>query len=297
MHVNRWMGALSVLLALGIAASAILGPLWLNVIRQHISANVESQVIGADAVSLAFVAPLALVAGLLWWRGHRLAPVIALGPAVYSVYIFFQYIAGSEFLLYDGNSEKFFPLFYGVVLLGLVVAVAGWSAIDTASLPMPDVRVRVSVAAVLLTLGVFLGLAWIRWIYDVAQGARPNELIEHPALSWLVKTMDLSFVIPASIATGVGLLMRRQVAVKMAYGLVTAFALLAASVGSMALVMTFRDDPSTEPIFVGVMFAGAAGLTVLNVNLWRSFMRHEAPAVQESARTPVIRQVMRRPTS
>lgn len=272
MRTNRIMGIASVTLGLLIAVSSILGPLWLNAIRQRISANVENQVIGADAVSLVLVAPLAILAGLLWWRGHHLAPLVALGPAIYAVYIYFQYIiAGAEYLRYDGNSERYFPLFYAIVLLGLIVAVTAWRSVDTDSLPMPGGGVRVSVAVTLLVLGTFLAFAWLKWVHDIAAGARPDEYAELPALSWLVKTMDLAFVVPVSVAAGIGLLLYHPAALKVAYGLTAAYALLAASVGSMALAMLLRDDPSAEPVFAIVLYTGAASLAVLTFALWRAF--------------------------
>lgn len=293
MQSHRLLAIASVLLGLLVAASAILGPLWLDVIRQRISENVENQVIGADAVSLALVAPLAVIAGILWWREHRLAPLVALGPAIYAVYIYFQYIlAGADYLRYEGNSESYFPLFYAVVLLGLIITVAAWRSIDTDSLPIPERLPRVSAAVVLLTLGAFLGLAWFKWVYDIAQGARPEEYAEMPALSWLIKAMDLSFLVPVSIATGVGLLLRHRAAVKAAYGLTVAYALLAASVGSMALVMTLNDDPSAQPLFAVVMFAGALALAVLTAALWRSFSEAGSPII--TLRLSVLR-ARRRP--
>jgi hypothetical protein len=275
MRVERVIGVLTVLLGLAIAVASLLGPLWLNVIRQHISANAEHQVIGADAVSLVLVAPLAVVAGILWWRGHRLGPIIALGPAVYAVYVFFQYITGSEYLLYEGNSERAFPLFYGITLSGLIVALVAWSRIDATTLPEPSQGVRRATAGVLLTLGGFLGLAWVKWVYDIVQGVRPVEYVEHPALSWLVKTMDLTIVVPATLATGIALLLRKRAGLKAAYALTTAATLLAASVGSMGLVMTLRDNPDAQPVFVVVLYAGALGLGVLTVALWRAALQEE----------------------
>jgi hypothetical protein len=295
MRANRVMGALSIVLGLGVAAASVLGPLWLDVIRQHISTNMENQVIGADLVSLALVAPLAVVAGVLWWRGHRLGPIVALGPAGYAVYVFFQYITGAEYLLYEGNSERAFPLFYLITLFGLIIALTAWSQIDAATLPEPSARVRRTTAGVLLTLGGFLGLAWVKWVYDIVQGARPVDYVEHPALSWLVKTMDLTLVMPATIATGIALLLHKRSGIKAAYALTTAATLLAASVGSMALVMTLRDDPSSQPIFAVVMYLGAAGLGTLTISLWRSALRGAHDALVETPPAGIRRWHSRHP--
>lgn len=58
----------------GVAASAILGPLGLGVIRFRTPPNMESQFVGGEIVSLIVVALLANMAGGLWLRrgcSHR----------------------------------------------------------------------------------------------------------------------------------------------------------------------------------------------------------------------------------
>ena len=58
-----------IVLGVGIGANAVLCPLALRVIRFHHSANAVNQLIGGEIVSLIVVAPLSVVAGILWMRG------------------------------------------------------------------------------------------------------------------------------------------------------------------------------------------------------------------------------------
>ena len=275
MRPHRLVSLASIALGIGIAAVAILGPLWLNVIRQHISPNVENQVVGADAVSLFVVAPLALTGGLLWWRGHGLAPSLTFGPAAYAVYIHFQYIVGSEYERYPGNSERYFALFYAIVLLGLLVALMSWSQLGAGDLPSR--RVRLSATWLLIAVSSLLGLAWIKAIADLIGGTRTTEYLEAPVLFWLVKTMDLAFVIPAAVATGVGLLRHSALAARVAAGMTCWLALMMASVAAMGVVMWLNDDPSASPLFVVVLVPAAIVMAALTVAFWgaRSGARDE----------------------
>ncbi|MCO5175453.1 MAG: hypothetical protein M9890_00515 [Thermomicrobiales bacterium] len=268
MRTDRLAGLASMALGIGIAAVALLGPLWLGKIRQHVSANVENQVVGADAISLLLVAPLAVLGGLLWWRGHPLASSLTFGPAAYAVYIHFQYMVGSEYERYPGNSERYFVLFYAIVMLGLLVSTLSWSQLSTPALPSR--RVQVLAAGLLIGVSALLGLAWITAIADVIGGTRTTEYLEAPGLFWMVKTMDLAFVIPAALATGVGLLRHSALAARVAAGLTCWLALMMASVAAMGAVMWRNDDPSASPRFVVVLAPVAAIMAVLTTTLWRT---------------------------
>ena len=66
-------------IALGLAAVALLGPLGSDVIAYHVTTTLRSQTIGLDAASLVVVTPLALGAAVLALRHPLLGPVLALG--------------------------------------------------------------------------------------------------------------------------------------------------------------------------------------------------------------------------
>jgi hypothetical protein len=75
MSAKNLVGLTSIVLGADMAANAVLGPPGLGVIESRISENMENQLIGGEIVSLLVAAPLATVVGLLWRRGHRLAPL------------------------------------------------------------------------------------------------------------------------------------------------------------------------------------------------------------------------------
>jgi hypothetical protein len=133
----RWLGAGLVVLGGGIATSALLGPLVLESIRYRVSEDMLNQITGGDAVSLAIVAPVSVVVGVLALRRHPAAPVLALGPTAYAAYMFSQLVLGAEYLELPGNNERFFPLQLGLFVLAGALAVVSWRAIDAAALRPP----------------------------------------------------------------------------------------------------------------------------------------------------------------
>ena len=114
------------LLALTMAASAILGPLVLGLLRYRTSPTTLNQLEGSDAAVLFVVVPATILAALLAARRHPAAPPLAAGIAVFALYTYAQVIIGQEYLRLPGNVERFFPLLLAVFVLAEAALVLGW---------------------------------------------------------------------------------------------------------------------------------------------------------------------------
>ena len=75
--------------------------------------------------------------GALAWRGRSAAPVLALAPALFSVYTYAQLILGNEYLQLPGNVEQVFPLLLAMFLLA--AGVAPWLELGSAQESSSDV--------------------------------------------------------------------------------------------------------------------------------------------------------------
>lgn len=270
MNAHRLTGYASLLLGLGTALSALLGPLLLGVIDFRVSENAENQVIGGELVALVLVAPVAMVAGVLWLRGSPLAPILAIGPGLFAVYTYVTFVLGAEYERYPGNNERAFPLYAVLILLGWVTATRGWSAFDATRLPPLAGGLRRLLAGLLMTIGVMFALLWTASIVDVLHGSEPpTEYTEQPVLFWLIRLLDLAFIIPLSLATGVGLLRGAPWATKPAIALIGFQTLLLASVAGMSVAMTARDDPAANPVLLVVMVGSTLALAALYLRVLR----------------------------
>ncbi len=269
---SRLAGLGSIALGAGIVVSAILGPLGLKVIRFRTSDHLVNQFIGGEVISLGVVAPMAITAGVLWMRGHRLAPPLALGPALYAVYTYTTTVLGQEYARYDGNVEKFFPLYAGLVAGGAAIAAFAWSRLDESVAPVPPDGLRRTLAGIFLGLGSFFALAWAQQIRLVITGNPPAEYGEGPTLFWLIMLLDFGFMIPALVATGLGLARRHAGAIQAAYGLSTFATCLLGSVAGMGVVMQITGDPSAEPAMLAVVAPATVGLALVTVRLLRSYV-------------------------
>lgn len=233
---------------LAIAAASLLGPLGLDLMRYRTSDTTLNQLLGSDAAALVVVAPLALAAALLALRRHPVAPLLATGIGGYALYTYAQVIIGQEYLRLPGNVERFFPLLLTVFLLAEALVVLGRRA-TPAHLPPPSPRLERAAGVTLLLVAAFLVLGQhlrpmlIAW----QDPTRLTEYASSPTPFWLVKLMDLGIIVPAAVATGIGVLRHAPWARRMMYALLTGYSCLAVSVAAMGIVMTVNGDPDASP--------------------------------------------------
>lgn len=244
--VDIWLGAALIVLGLGQALVALLGPLVAGVISYHVSTGALNQVAGGDVAGLALVAPLSVVAGILVLRDHHAGAVLAIGPAAYVAYVATQLALGGDITRYPGNSERFFPLFLGLIILAIVIAIRAWNTIDSDLLPVTTRRLDRIVGSFALVVATFLAVGLhLPGLID-AWAAQPSapEYLADPVVFWLVKLMDLGLVVPALVTLGWGTLRGAAWAQRATYGAVGWMAALGTAVAGMAIVMQVSGDPA-----------------------------------------------------
>lgn len=283
MQHERATGLASMALAVGIAANSILGPLFLGVIRIRESASMETQMLGGELTSLFLAAPLALVAGILWWRGHRLAPAVGIGPAGFAMYTYVQFILVPDYTRYDGNSERFFPLYLVLVMLGGWLVWRAWHELWSVRIANLTSNVADAFGVLLLVVNGAFAIGWIASIVLLMIDGPTAEYQAHATGFWLVRLVDLGFIIPFGLTTGVGLLIRAPWASRNAYALVGTQTLLACAVSGMAIRMWLSNDPGVSATLLAASTTSAVAFMVAYVLLMRTVARSHrvvAPATR-----------------
>jgi hypothetical protein len=268
-------------LGVGMAVNAILGPLGLGVIDSRVSDNMQNQLLGGEIVSLLLAAPVAVVAGVLWLRGSQFAPPLAIAPALYAVYTYVQFIVGPDYTRYDGNNERAFPLYLLLIVLGWAIAISAWGALGRMALPAPSLGLARILAIILIAISVLIGFAWIASIAGVISGGSvTQEYRDDPTLFWMIRLMDLGFVIPAGLMTAVGLLRHAVWSNRLTWALIGFQTLLTGSVASMAIAMEVRDDPSANPVLLTVTVVTTLALIAVSALLLRGLRQTPLPATK-----------------
>lgn len=256
------LGVALIVLGIGAAAVALVGPLGAGWLEYHVSPGAAGQARGGDVAGLVLVAPVSFIAGVLVLRRHRLGPVLALSPAAYGMYMYFQLGVSGDSARYPGNSEYFFPLLLGLfVLCGLIMLMA--VRVPAPGIGSPSRRLNRIIGVYLLLVSAFLvfGLH-LPGLLAVWRGEPTAEYLADPGLFWLVKMMDLGLIVPIAILVGILLLRTPQRVGLLRYGMTGWAALLASSVAGMAVVMQTTGDPAASGI-VTVAFSVFALLAIV----------------------------------
>jgi hypothetical protein len=259
------------ILALALLANAILGPLALGWIHWRLSPIGLNQTYGIDAAVLILVAPIALIAAWLWRARKPLAAPLALGTALFALYYGVAEVIGPDYIRYAGNNERFFLLFLVVIILGWTIAFGAWSALDPRP-PQPPRWLARSLGVVLVLGGLLLSFSWGVQLVDMAVTGRLSEAyLDAPGGFWIVRIVDLGFLAPVCLASGVGLWRNNALAIKAAFGVTAFLTMQAAAVLAMASVMLLRHDPTATPEFALALVPLFVALTALTAQLLATY--------------------------
>jgi hypothetical protein len=270
-----------------IAGSALLGPLVLDVLHYRTSASGLDQIRGTDLTALALVAPLCGWVGTLARHGHPAAPVLALAPAGYGVYVGIQLLVGNEWGHLPGNVEWFSPLLLGVIGIGGGVAVRATRALRSQVPLRWSRRLERATGVLLLAVAGFVVLGiHLPSVVDALRSSPVGvAVLQTPNAFWVVKAMDLGLVAPASLILGAGLLRGRSWARTPAAAVLGGYALLGWSVAAMAWSMVRGGAVDASAGLAVGSTAVAAAVTGYAVALYRPLFRRAqaAPAMPSVA--------------
>ena len=246
---TRAPGVALILLGLGAAAVAVLGPLVLGLLDYHASPGAIAQIKGGDVAALLLVAPVSLAAGVLVLRRHVLGAALGLGPAAYGLYMYFQLATGGDPHRYAGNLATFFPLLLVLFLLAGYVAVQAWRTLSPLDLPPGDRRVDAVAGGFLLVVAAFLVIGLhLPGLMTLWRDEPTEEYLADPGIFWVVKIMDLGLVVPLLVLVGVGLVRHSERVRLLRYAVTGWAALLGSSVAGMAVVMQVTQAPGASPL-------------------------------------------------
>lgn len=272
------------LLGIGAMAVALLGPLGLELIAYHASPGALEQVRGGDVAGLLLVAPVSLVAA--WWvaTGRTGAHALALAPASYGLYLYTQLAITGDIAQYDGNSERWFALFWVLIVTCLATLVLSGRRLTRTAPPRGHPRLERAVGWYLLVVAAFLTMGLhLPGLADAWRDSPASEeYLADPVVFWVVKVMDLAYVVPVVVAVGIGLL-RGLPWARTALAPVTGWcALLASSVAGMGVTMLVADAPGASVgLAVGFTVAAAVALG-LAVVAYRSLPTGRRPGRESS---------------
>lgn len=237
-----------------------------DLVDYPLTETLRNQTIGLDAVTLFVVAPVAVWAGFIVRRRHRLGPVLAVVVGSYAAYMYLQFVIGPNYTHYPGT----LPLQMGLSTLGGAVAIQGWKLAGQCELGPLAVRARSRHSIALFALAAFIVLRYLPAVpAAVANESIPEGSLGDPAMFWSIFLMDLGIFVPVALATAVALRRGTPWALRSHYVVVGWFGLVNLAVLAMSIVLSLNDDPHAASGQIALFGVTAAVVVAYAVRLFR----------------------------
>ena len=261
--MERLTATLNALLALLIIVGIVLGPLGFESVHFHMNRNSIVQYEGSE-VAMLVVAIGLFISAWLWLSNVQTAAAISLGLALFVIYTMVTVVMGQEYQQFpEGNAEKFFLLYAAITALAGIVVLLGVNALQGSTLNVSSRWMSITKWTLGVQAGLF-ALMWLAQITNVYRNGFSTELGETRLLFWLVKYLDLGYVIPAAFLT-LALLHHHQ---PLASTLVLAVAGFTTVMLVTIAAMTISSWLQDEPEGVLVLAAGMLVLAIPSALVW-----------------------------
>ncbi len=242
-----FIGISAVAVGCGLAAMAMMGPLWLGTIQYKTSPSAVYQFIGQDMVNLFLMAPICIIGGVMRLMKRPLAKYMLIMTPPYIIYTILSFGMGMEWShpAYTGNSEQYFFLFLGILIGGFILLFDSLGSFSgTAKGTKINTKILVPYSIIFGIFLVLFGMMWLKEVIEVMQTGTSRGYEASPLAFWLVRYFDLGFTIPLGFLS-IYLLWSRPVTgfpIQMLfYGF---FLTMGAAVNAMGLAMYLHNDPN-----------------------------------------------------
>jgi hypothetical protein len=247
------------------------GPLVTGAFDYPLTGTLRNQLVGLEVVTLVLVVPMAVWAGLLALRTHPAAPLVGFGPAAYTAYMFVQYVLGPAW----SHHTWVVLLDLAVASFGGALALWSWRLARDLPVPHPGRAVERRRGWLLLGMAAFVVLRYGGLLTGAAHRSRlAPEFADAPAFYWSIVLLDLGVVVPATVIGALALLRGHDAGRRALYAALAWFALVPASVASMALVMLARHDPAASLPTAALLTVASALFASYAVHVFRPLLRH-----------------------
>jgi hypothetical protein len=265
-----FIGIVAIATGTGLAAMAVMGPLWLEVIEYKTSPSAIYQFIGQDMVNLFIMVPVCIIGGILRLLGRDAAKYLLILTPPYLIYTILCFGMGMEWShpAYSGNSEQYFFLFLGLLIGGFLLLFDSLGQFSGSAEGRPIKTKLLLPYSILFSLFLILfGLMWVGEVFEVMHTGTSRGYEAAPLAFWLVRYFDLGFTIPLGFLS-IYLLWSRAVTgfpvQLLFYGF---FLTMGLAVNAMGLAMYLFGDPDwsleNTVVFAILLLIISAGFTLI----------------------------------
>jgi len=248
----------SALMALASAAGLVVPAVYAKE-----TASWAAQGAGQDLVNVLIVFPALAVSAWYVRTNSTRALMVWFGALIYVVYSYLMY----AFFVHFGPVFLLYVAVLGLSAFTLVGAAASLDRDELSRQWQPNLRLR-SASVVLVGIGIAFGMLWLSSIARaLVAGTAPEGVAEIGMPVNPVHVVDLAFLLPLAIVTGVAHWKRRSFGLIFATPLLVFFILMDCAIISMTYFMRARGVTASLGIvpvmIVGILISGALIIAML----------------------------------
>lgn len=252
---------LSLILFATIIVTALVG-LNLNTIYSLETINWEAQAIAQDIFNAVILAPTILVSAVLSYQKRKWAYPVWVGSLFYSIYTFSIYAFTIHFGL-------LFPVY--VFVLGLSFYVVLFSLRQQHTKQFKDYFrpgwINKFLAGLLIFFGGFFYIVWESEIFQsLNTSSVPASIVETDLLTNPVHVLDLAFLLPAMIISGILLWNKKTLGYLLAPAIMTTKILFTLTI--VLINLEFLRQGLESDLAVAIMFTAIFMLDLLTLGLF-----------------------------
>ena len=257
------LGFTSVICGITIVVLAILGPLFLNIIKYKTSQSGIWQVLGQDLANLLLLAPICIVGGVLHLKKREAAKYLLILPAITLIYTGLSYGIGQEWnhpeLTGDYNIENFFWIYLILIIGGLIMIIFTLPLFNQSDTPKFNSKAIKIYAISVIVFLVLFAMMWVKEVFEVVQfgDTVSGSYSSTPVVFWVIRYLDLGFTIPLGIIGMYIFITRPQKAYSLMLLFFGYFITMIFAVNMMGWIMFVNHDPELQKetlVIFGVLF-------------------------------------------
>lgn len=268
-----FVAIITMLSGLVLAYLAVVGPLFLGVVKYRTAEVINNQLMGQDLVNLFLLSPGLIIGGLGLLFKKSFAKYILMATPLFLIYYSLSYTIGWEWSSsrYIGNNEKFTPYFLFILVGAVLILFYSLSILPRGSFPRLKSKGLVIYSVVFsLFLSIFAAM-WLKEVIEVIVKGTTRGYELAPTAFWLVRVFDLGFTIPLGFLSLYLLWTRPQRAFPLLCLFYGFFLTQAMAVNAMGWVMLFKKDPTFLARDL-IVFSFLAVIIIFGIFfLWRRF--------------------------
>ena len=251
-HNRVWLSLTAPIAVLVVVAAG--GELLFDVFRGD-SPYLVAQAVGQDLVTLLVALPVLVAGAALAARGSDRARLVWLGVLAYLVYTYAIYAFHIRF-------NPLFLVYVALLGLSLYALIGGLATTDFEKIKASHTQDRTAKTAGIFLL-VVAALFYVVWLSEVIpaliSGEVPRSVADNGTPTSGVHVLDMAWILPSLILTGIWLRRRRPVAYALAGALLTFLPLLALAIVVMVVAMgLYGQAASVAPAAIFGLLAAAS---------------------------------------